>query len=173
MFKTKTIFIIINYLMFALVLGVFALPLPADAGRPAIPQGVMPPSGPKVYVVRADSMALHSCGDSNCPIIGQAQRGERMAILETVGHWYRVRGFTSGREGWLNTKPGRPMYAKAVVTARALHLRTCPTLSCAIIRTLPKGQQLVVQEVQGRWTRVRLDFTEISGWVYNKYIRYY
>lgn len=162
------------------VFAIFAIPAPlAMAARPAIPQGAEAQKL-KIYVVRKDFEPLYSCGAPDCPVIGQAERGERMAILETVGFFYRVRGLTSGKEGWVNTKKFTPMPKHARVTARALNLRSCPSLGCAVLLVLPKGQDLRVLEINGGWTKVLLEAPMFptgvpgqEGWVYNRYIRYY
>lgn len=145
---------------------------PSSAARPAIPQGAEA-QNMKIYVVRKDYEPLYSCGAADCPVIGQVERGERMAILETVGYFYRVRGLTSGKEGWVNTKEYQPMPRHALVTASALNLRSCPSLKCTVLTVLPQGQKLRVLQIEGGWTKVRLEQTRTQGWVYNRYIRYY
>ncbi len=151
----------------------FCLSAPALAARPAIPQGVTPEKSPKVYIVRKDYEPLYSCGAADCPVIGSVERGDRMAILEVVGYFYRVRSMTSGKEGWVNTKQFKPKPKNARVTARALNMRSCPALSCGVLTVLPKGQDLRVLEVGDAWTKVLLDQQNLSGWVYNRYIYYY
>lgn len=155
-----------------LVLLVMLFAAPAWAARPAIPQGAEPQKM-KIYVVRSDYEPLYSCGAADCPVIGQAERGERMAILETVGYFYRVRGLTSGKEGWIDTKKYSPMPHHAIVTARALNMRSCPSLKCTVLTVLPKGQRLRVLEIGDGWTKVLLERRGLEGWVFNRYIRYY
>lgn len=154
------------------VLVALLLAAPAWAARPAIPQGVTPQET-KIYVVRTDYEPLYSCGAPDCPIVGQVERGERMAILETVGYFYRVRGLTTGKEGWINTKKFRPMPNHASVTARALNMRSCPSLKCSVLTVLPKGQHLRVLELGEGWTKVLLEERGLKGWVYERYILYY
>ncbi len=147
--------------------------VPLWAARPAIPQGVVVPQKPKVYIVRQDFEPLHSCGSPECPVVGQVERGERLAILETVGHWYRVRGLTSGKEGWLDSKRPQMLPQQARVIARTLNLRSCASTGCAVLARLPKGQVLLVLERGNGWTRVRLDAAGLEGWVAERYIRYF
>ncbi len=150
-----------------LIMGVAASAL---AARPAIPPNADVAPSPKIYIVRQDKEPLYACGGPDCAVVGTLELGERMAIQETVGNWYRVRGLFTGKSGWVNVKNSSGGLAR--VTAKALNLRSCPGTECEILRVLRRGQRVYVIEQRGGWSKVRIPKTQFIGWVFNKYIAY-
>lgn len=148
-----------------------SLAVAALAGRPAIPPNPDVTPAPRIYVVQKDMEPLYACGNSDCAIVGSLERGERLAIQETVGGWHRVRGLFSGKAGWVNAGDVRPGNAK--VTAKALNLRACPGLGCEVLSVLPKGQLLFVIESRQGWSHVRVLNSPLKGWVSSRYIAPY
>ena len=90
-------------------------------------------SAPKIYYVTANPYAnLRSCAATNCKIVGAAQHGDAVTVIDDSGEWYEVQlenGDSAFVAGFLTSEkpPGRLVacvfileisYSDALISAR-------------------------------------------------------
>lgn len=81
-----------------------APPPPAPAPAPPAPASA-PAQGEEREIgsVRVNASTLNVRASANGEVIGQARRGERLAVLEDAGDWLRVRR-ADGTSGWVSSQ---------------------------------------------------------------------
>ncbi len=57
-----------------------------------------------------------------------------------------------------------------VVRVGSLNFRKCPSVQCRILKTLHRGEKVVVVEEEGSWVQVQRLLDDAEGWVAVKYL---
>jgi uncharacterized protein YgiM (DUF1202 family) len=68
-----------------------------------------------------------------------------------------------------STVRGEDNSIRGVVTARALNMRESASLEATVLRVLPRGYELMINDSQEQWLKVKLR-DGFEGWVYRKYV---
>lgn len=95
--------------------------------------------------------ALRRAPDACAEQVSQGLFGERLAILETLGEWRRVRLAHDGYEGWLRADDIAPVPGPAshVVAVPQTLLFPAPDIKSTPVRPLYMGSRLMTQPMAG------------------------
>ncbi|SFJ60451.1 SH3 domain-containing protein [Jannaschia pohangensis] len=117
---------------------------------------------------------LRSGPGTRFDILRRLSPGDSVAVLETVGRWYRVR-VSSGQEGWVagDFLERGPAIPKALFVDQTndgyLNLRAGPGVGHPILRRMYPGDRLTPLATSGNWVQVR-HVSGAVGWAHSGYI---
>ncbi|WP_273484088.1 N-acetylmuramoyl-L-alanine amidase [Desulforamulus ruminis] len=129
----------------------------------------------QVATASVDKLNLRSGPGTQNGLVGQVNKGERLAVLSKSGDWYQVQvaGKTAWVAGWLVkvqevTTPSRGAVGTAgktvaVVNTGLLNVRSGPGTGYGLVGTLKQGTSLTILEQSGDWRKIQSGNT--TGWV--------
>jgi hypothetical protein len=70
---------------------------------PEVVVNTTPPLAVAEYgTITADSLRHRSCPNTDCPVVGSSQRGDRIQILNTRSGWYQLNSSSAESEHWVS-----------------------------------------------------------------------
>lgn len=141
----------------------------------ATPTGTSSPGG--VGYVKVDIANFRSAPTTASKIIGKLKRGDRVALVEKKGDWYRVVA-TGLRAGWVHgmlirmavsdpepksIEPEKAVPHTAVLIVPVGRVRAQPSLDSPIIFRLQEGNTATIIAVEDEWNHIRLSDGR-TGW---------
>jgi len=149
----------------------------ADAGRPAIPPAAAAKTAsPKTVTVAVSYAQLYACGGRNCEMIGALDSGERLAVIESVGEWRRVRSYDTGKTGWAHVQDlsGLTQWPLAEALDEYVQVRACGKESkkCPLRGRLLLGDVVFVLKRGQTWSQIKTKDETLEGWVKTRHLRF-
>jgi N-acetylmuramoyl-L-alanine amidase len=136
------------------------------------------PAGAQGLIVAENDLGylnLRSGPGTQHAVLERMRPGDRVAVLETLGRWARVRS-PGGGEGWasLDFLERAGALAKRVPLYVGqdhawLNLRAGPSTETAILRRMYPGDRLEPLEQNGVWVRIR-HISGAVGWAHSDYV---
>ena len=125
----------------------------------------------QIGVVTATSLNVRSGPGQNYSKIFTLSKGEKVTIKSTSNGWYKIAN-SKNREGYASSQyikisNDTTVYDKKIVTAN-LNMRSGPSTSYRIVKTLPKGSEVEVISTSNNWSKIR--FNGSTGYVSNEYL---
>ncbi len=136
--------------------------------------------GAQVAVVNVDKLNLRSGPGTQNGFVGQAKKGEQLAVITKKGDWYQIQvgGKTAWAAGWLVSVQEVPVPSRgkaigstsaggqvAVVKGNFVNVRSGPGTNYGLVGKVKQGDRMTITGQKGDWYKVQSGNT--GGWVAN------
>ena len=146
-----------------LALGAFAAPVKANAATADSKAGVVSTSGGRLNI--------RSSASTGAAVTGSLNKGSYVTLISKSGSWWYVE-YGQGQYGYchadyISVVSGTP----AVISTGSgnLNVRSGPSTSSSIYRSLPKGETVIVLSASNGWSRILYHGTK-TGYVSSQYL---
>ncbi|MEG0351912.1 MAG: family 10 glycosylhydrolase [Cellulosilyticaceae bacterium] len=157
--------------------------------RPTLPEKpVLPDKVPEEIVspqesigkkgsVNTETLNVRSGARADRPVITKIGKGTRVAILDTLSGWYKVK-LPDNQIGWVSAEYikvdktstiTQPTSKVGTVTIDGLNVRSGAGINNSVVTKVNKGTKVTLLETKGDWYKVKL-LDGKAGWVSKTYI---
>ncbi|MEG1133410.1 MAG: family 10 glycosylhydrolase [Cellulosilyticaceae bacterium] len=157
--------------------------------RPIVPEKpVLPDKVPEETVspqeaigkkgsVNTETLNVRSGARADRPVITKIGKGTRVAILDTLSGWYKVK-LPDNQIGWVSAEYikvdktstiTQPTSKVGTVTIDGLNVRSGAGINNSVVTKVNKGTKVTLLETKGDWYKVKL-LDGKAGWVSKTYI---
>lgn len=106
----------------------------------------------RVYHVTASSLNVRTGPGSGYSWKATLYSGDAFRVTDSSGNWFKIKTF-DGVTGWIS-QTYIASGATARVTATSLNMRSKPSASSGLVKTLSHGAKVNVSSVTGNWAKV-------------------
>lgn len=156
----RKVLFIVSLLIF---IGIFAAPVRANAATADSQAGIVATSGGRLNI--------RSGASTGAGIVGSLNKGSYVTLISKSGNWWYVE-YGKGQYGYchsdfITVQSG----AAATISTQSgnLNVRSSPSTSGTILRSLPKGETVIVLSTSNGWSRILYHGTK-TGYVSAQYL---